>query len=224
MILRNELQKRFVKTIGILSLLCLGLLAVRMIATRSLHFGFIPENLALAWANLIFVWLLIRRLPHSQWISWTNIGLTVLWLIFLPNSFYVITDLIHVTPTGQISQIYDFVLFCMLAFCGFIIGLTSLFLMHKELLKRMDHRRVYLLIEIIILLNSFAIYLGRNLRWNTWDVITNPSGIILNISDRILDPMGHKNSITLTALFFITISTVYLAFWIMFKPIKLPKP
>ena len=218
MVLRSEIEVRFVKSLGVLSILCLGLAAFRVISAHSFRYLFIPENLALAWASLIFAWILAGRLEQKRWKNWQNLFLTVLWLIFLPNSWYVLTDLIHVYPAGEVSQLYDIALIGCLVLCGFFLGFTSLYIVHRELIKRLSPRQALVIIEGVILLSSFAIYLGRILRWSTWDILTNPAGIILNISDRIVSPLSHRSTFTVTAIFFVTLSVMYLAFWIFVQP------
>lgn len=216
--LRSDIERRFVASLGLLSCLCLGLLLFRIIATRSSDYLFIPENLILAWASLVFAWLLTNRLRNHRWKNGPNILLTVLWVIFLPNSWYVLTDLIHVYPSGEISQLYDIALVGTLVLCGFFLGFASLYMVHREMLKRLPAPKALTIVEAIILVSSFAIYLGRILRWNSWDVIRNPGGLILNISDRFVDPFHHLNSFTVTALFFVTLSVMYLAFLIFVQP------
>ena len=218
---RSEMEQRFIKVIAILSFLCLGLFIARSISVASTFYFFIPENLALAWASLILASVLVGELAKRPWSSWQNILLTIAWIAFLPNSWYVMTDLIHIRPWGEVSQLYDVVLLSCLMICGFLLGFASLYLVHRELIKRMSQRRALVIIEAIILLSSFAIYLGRVLRWSTWDVITNPTGLILNITDRIVNPTAYSSSYSVTLLFFITISVMYLSFWILVQP--LPK-
>jgi len=220
MVLASEQEKRFVTSMGLLSLLCLGLFTFRAISSNSLHYIFIPENLALAWISLVVAWWLKQRLQVSPWRSWSNGSLTFIWLIFLPNSWYVLTDLVHLYPSGEINQLYDIALIGTLVLCGFFLGFTSLYLIHEELSKRASPRRAILYVEIVILLSSFGIYLGRILRWSSWDIITNPGGIILNITDRILDPFAHLSSFSVTVLFFITLSVMYLAFYSYIQPLR----
>ena len=202
---------------------CLVFLGLRVLVTGTVRYWFVPENLALAWLSLFFAGLLVDNLKKYRWASWQNLGLTLGWLIFLPNTWYVLTDYIHVFPNGEISQLFDLVLISLLVFTGFILGIASLFLVHRELLKRLSLSRSWLLIEGAILMSSFAIYLGRDLRWNSWDVITNPSGVILNVSDRIIDPFGNTRALNVTLLFFALINVVYLAFWIFSWPSAKPR-
>jgi uncharacterized membrane protein len=193
-------------------------LGFRVLLTGTVRYWFVPENLVLAWIGLFLAWLLTKELKNRRWLSWQNLGLTVLWLVFLPNTWYVLTDYIHVVPTGEISQLFDIVLMSLLVFTGFILGFTSLFLIHRELLRRIGGLKSYLLIELAIFTSSFAIYLGRDLRWNSWDVIKNPGGVLVNVSDRIADPFGSPRALNVTLLFFLMISVIYLAFWLFSRP------
>ncbi|HXY17835.1 MAG TPA: DUF1361 domain-containing protein [Candidatus Nitrosopolaris sp.] len=220
MLVLRETEKRYLQAMGLLSGLCLAFFVVRVILTDSSSFDFIPGNLVLAWLGLVFGWLLIRQLKVTRWASWQNISLSVLWLFFLPNTWYMLTDFIHVYPTGEISELYDIAMIGSLVITGFILGFTSLYLVHKELFKRFGAKPSAYLVAGVILLSSFAIYLGRDLRWNSWDVIANPSGLILNVSDRIIDPLGHLRAFNVTGLFFVLISVLYTAVWLVFRPAK----
>jgi uncharacterized membrane protein len=88
----NEAEKRFVQAVGFLSGLCIFFYTYRVLMTQSFRFEFIFGNLALAWLGLIFGWLLVRKLKSKRWTNWESILLTVLWLMFLPNTWYVLTD------------------------------------------------------------------------------------------------------------------------------------
>lgn len=204
-------ERRVTESIGMISGLCLALFLARILLTGTSRYWFIPENLLLAWLALVFSWLLVKNLKVNRWLSWQNIALSILWLFFLPNTWYVLTDFLHVYPTGEISELYDIVLIMTLAVSGFSLGIVSLFMVHKELIKRFGRLQAYRFIELIILAASFGIYLGRDLRWSSWDVIKDPSGIILNVSDRVIDPLGHPSAINVTVLFFILLSAAYAA-------------
>lgn len=216
--IQGETRSKYLKALALLSGLCLVLFFLRILMTGTVRYWFIPENLVLAWASLLFGWLLMLELKKRRWASWQNISLSFLWLFFLPNSWYVLTDFIHVQPTGEISQLYDIVLITSLVICGFTLGFTSLFLLHKEFLKRLSTRFSHSLIAAILLLSSFAIYLGRDLRWSSWDVVTNPGAILFDVSDRVIDPLGHPRALNVTGLFFVLLGSIYLALWILAQP------
>lgn len=205
-------EKKFVQSVGLVSVLCLALYLVRVAATHTWHFAFVPENLALAWLALIFGWLLVKGVKSGRWSSWSNLALSVLWLFFLPNTWYVLTDFVHVEPTGEINELYDIVMMSSLVITGFALGFASLLMVHRELLRR-GARWSHGVVACILLLCSFAIFLGRDLRWSSWDVVTNPTGVILNVSDQVVDPFGHPRGLNVTALFFVLLGTLYLAIW-----------
>jgi uncharacterized membrane protein len=209
---------RYLLSVGLLSAATIFLLAVRVLLSGTARYWFIPENLALAWASFLVAWIISRELTIRRWSSWQNQALTFLWVIVLPNAWYVLTDFVHIYPNGEVSQIYDIILMSLLALTGFSLGLASLYLVHSELLKRLSCTKSYILIEVAILLSSFAVYLGRDLRWNSWDVIKNPAGVIVNVSDRIIDPFGSPRALNLTLLFFFLVSVVYGAVWIFSRP------
>lgn len=215
----GSVEKRYLRTTGLLSGLCLGLFVFRLLATGVSRYWFVPENLLLAWLALATGWVLVKELERQGWRNWKAIVLTGLWLLFLPNAWYVMTDFIHVFDTGEVSYLYDISMITALTLTGFLLGFTSLFMVHRQLLKRIDMLPSTLIIETVILLASFAIYLGRDLRWNTWDIFTNPSGLILNITDRIINPFGYPRALNVTATMFVMISVVYFAVWLFLKPI-----
>jgi uncharacterized membrane protein len=218
MVLLNEVEKRFVRAAVFLSGLTVFFFSYRVLITQSFRFEFVFGNLALAWLGLFFGWLLVRNLRYKRWVSWQNILLSILWLMFLPNTWYVLTDFLHVLPLGEVSQLYDIVLISTLVFTGFILGFASLYLVHQELRKRLSENWSTIIVVLVIFVSSFAIYLGRDLRWNSWDVITNPSSVILNVSDRVIDPLGHPRAINITGLLFILIGSVYFALWTFLQP------
>lgn len=214
----TDSEKRFLQLAGILSSLCIGFVIARWAITGSNRYWFLIENLFLAALGLAISWILIRRINSHKYFDWKSGVLSFAWLLFLPNSWYVVTDFIHVEPTAEISQIYDICMVSSLVICGFLFGFTSLYLIHKELIKRTSGSLAMAMILAIILAASFAIYLGRDLRWNTWDILTDPGGLILSVTDRLLDPFGNPRLFNVTSLFFVFITTCHIAIWRFLRP------
>lgn len=214
----SRLQKKFVWSLALISALCLFLFVFRIVASESFRYGFIPWNLGLVWLAFGLGLLAAERLKKpigpGTWL------ILILWLGFLPNSWYVLTDFVHIYPTGEISQLYDIVLIATLTIVGFCAGFASLMAVHSQLVKKLSKRTAGLVVGGVLLLCSFGIYLGRDLRWNTWDVVRDPAGLILDLSDRIVDPLGHPRFITITGLFFILLSSLYAAIWYVSSELK----
>lgn len=190
--------------------LSIALYVVRTIDAGNNRHAYFLWNLTLAWLPVLFAWMLGRRLKSGTWLSAGNIVLTLLWLGFLPNSFYLASDLIHLGETGEVSLLYDAVMFLSFIFNGFIAGFLSLLLVHGFLLERVRRRDAHFIISLVLLLCGFAIYLGRYLRWNTWDVLLSPAGILFDVSERVINPIEHPQAFMTTFTFFALLGTMYI--------------
>ena len=180
-------------------------------------FGYLPWNLLLAWLALVISLWLERVLRSSLWSGWYALVVTALWLAFLPNTFYMISDFVHIQEAGDVDLLYDVVLFSSFIFNGVVLGFLSLGIVHWQLLRRIGHQVSMVVIGIVLLLCSFAIYIGRELRWSTWDIITNPSSLLFDVSDRVLNPHEHPHTFTTTISFFVLLSSMYAVMWFVFR-------
>jgi uncharacterized membrane protein len=189
------------------------LLMIRIEQSHSLRYWFLLWNLVLAWVPLGMVLILRERLKISRWLTWQNILLVVLWLGFLPNSFYLVSDLIHLRVTGEVSILFDAVMFMSFIFNGFVAGFASVYIMHQMMLKKIDKIQTHCFIGLVFLACSFAIYLGRDLRWNTWDILVNPAGILFDVSERVINPLTHSEVFSVTALLFMLLGSMYVVIW-----------
>ncbi len=205
------------------SLTSVGLYLVGVIHYGASFFWFLNWNLVLAWLPLLFALLLVKHLKTGRWLSWQSIVLTILWLAFLPNSFYIISDLMHLNTILVSNPLFYAVMIFSFSISGLLLGFISLYIMHREFLKRLKPNTAHTLIAIVLLLCSFAIYLGRYLRWSTWDVILNPAGVIFDVSDRIINPIAYGQTFQVTALFFVLLGSLYFTFWNITKALKQDK-
>ena len=195
------------------SLASVGLFVVGAWSNQDGAFGYLPWNLLLAWFPLVLALWLEHTLHRSLWSSWFALLVTVLWLAFLPNTFYMISDLVHIQEAGAVDLLYDVVMFSSFILNGVMLGYLSLFIVHWELARRLSARTAFLLVEFVLLLCSFAIYVGRELRWNTWDIVANPSSLLFDVSDRVINPREHPQAFTTTLSFFVLLSSLYIILW-----------
>lgn len=186
---------------------------MRILAANTVRYSFLSWNLILADVPLILSLVLVRRLAITSWLTWQNMGLTILWLGFLPNSFYLVSDLIHLEATGEVGLLYDIVLFMSFIFNAYTVGFISLYIVHRQLLKRITDLKAHSIIAGVLLLCGFAIYLGRTLRWNSWDILVSPIGLLFDISDRFINPGSHPQSFVTTMTFFLLLGTMYVVIW-----------
>src|SRR5690606_18992878 len=92
---------------------------------------------------------------------------------------------------------------------GLILGYISIYIIHVQLLKKLSSRAILGTLGFVFMACGFAIYLGRYLRWNTWDVLINPFGLLFDISERIINPVVHIQTYIVTLSFFVLLSGTY---------------
>jgi uncharacterized membrane protein len=205
--------RKFVVALLGLSMVSAGFFVVSAVHNHSLANWYLLWNLFLAWLPVVAAYFLIRTLQDHAWSSWPGILWTLVWLVFLPNSFYMVSDFIHLQEVDPSNILYDSVMFTLFILNGLVLGYVSLYLVHVQLRQRLRRWTTDGLIGVILLLCSFAIYLGRDLRWNTWDVLVNPAGILFDVSERVLHPFAHSDTFTTTAIFFVFLSSIYWLVW-----------
>lgn len=190
-----------------------GLLAYAVFRDRSFDYSYLAWNLFLAWIPLLFALRLMSVLRRKAWSSWEALTVSFLWLIFLPNSFYMISDFIHLELVSAPNILYDAVMFTSFVFTGVILGFSSLYLIHLQLRHRFSGRRTAFWIGVTLFICSAAIYIGRDLRWNTWDIFVNPGGLLFDIADRVQHPAEYPQMLLVTGAFFILLASMYHLLW-----------
>jgi len=206
-------KRRLAAALAVSSLTSVGLFAAGAWSNHSVAFAYLVWNLFLAWLPLLFAVWLSRTLRTHLWSSWPALALTAAWVGFLPNSFYMISDFIHIQEVQRVDLLYDVVMFASFIFNGVLLGCISLYLVHYELERRLRWRSAVAAIGWVLLACSFAIYVGRELRWNTWDVLVNPAGILVDVSNRLLNPHAYPHVVATTASFFVVMASLYVVTW-----------
>ena len=206
-------RKRVVLSLAGLTVVSTVFLAVYMFRTHSTDYSFMWWNLFLAWVPLGLSTLLLKVLEKRLWSHWLSVFLTLVWLLMLPNSFYMISDFIHIHNMSPQHLLYGVVTFTAFIFTAAFVGFASLYQVHAELRKRFRQQTSSLVVAAILFVCSFAIYLGRDLRWNSWDVLLNPSGILFDVSDRVIHPLGHPGTLSTTLSFFVLLGSLYVVGW-----------
>ncbi len=195
------------------SLVSVGLFTYGAWRNHSSDFNYLVWNLFLAWLPLLFAVRLVTLLRRKLWSSWEALGYSVLWLIFLPNSFYMISDFIHLLDVQRVNVLYDAVMFTSFIYTGVILGFSSLYLVHLQLKRRLESQAATVAVALTLLVCSFAVYIGRDLRWNSWDVLTNPGGLLFDLSDRLQHPASYPRMVLTVTSFFVLLASMYGVIW-----------
>jgi uncharacterized membrane protein len=172
------------------------LLAARAVVTGSVEFGFLLWNLFLALIPLGAAHKLRSAKGKPALYGWAFI-----WLLFFPNAPYIITDLVHLRERPDIPFWVDLLLLLSAAVNGAVWGFLSLLDVEAWLLTRIQRRWVHRVIFIIMLACGFGVYLGRFLRYNSWDILTDPRDLGQDIASHIIHPFRHAEAWALTCVF-----------------------
>lgn len=210
-------KSRFIRSVFIGYLSCLIFYAYSAFLDKSLEYDYLIYNLFLASLPLIISALIVRLLKTRLWTNWLMIILSIIFLAVLPNSYYMVTDLIHIDTMSFANLVFNVLTFTSFSIMAFFIGVVSLMLIHLELRKRLYPKTVHMLLLLIILLNGVAIYIGRNLRWNSWDILLHPSAILVEISTIVFNLFYHLNFISTVLGFSLLIGSVYYICWQIYR-------
>ena len=208
---QRQHQMRLLAALGLATALCLGLVVV-----RSGYFGrrgntWLWWNLWLAWLPAIAAFVAYNlQMSKLRWRGFSVTLCSLFWLAFLPNAAYLITDVIHFRPVEGVPYWFDLILFVAFAWTGTFLGIISLLLMQDVVQRNFGRITSWLFALIVLALNSFGVYLGRFQRWNSWDVVTNPWRLMMDIATRLFHPGARLHTIAFTALFSMMFATFYL--------------
>lgn len=181
------------------------LLAVRIVVAQQLMYVFYIWNLFLATVPL----LLSRRLLRQQALTIKSFFLLAGWLLFFPNAPYIITDIFHYESRPPLPMWFDLLLVINAAWCGIMLGLVSLLQVEQFLAKHLKSFWVNCCIAGSLLLCGYGIYIGRFLRFNSWDIITNPGALVSTSLHRVFNPFDYKSTWGFTLLFGISLCLFY---------------
>lgn len=150
-------------------------------------------------------------------------GILLFWLLLFPNAPYIVTDFFHLDPRANVPYWFDLGLIFSFAWNGLMLGFISLYDIQTAIARRFSAFKGWLFAVVSIVLCSFGIYLGRYERFNSWDVISNPAALFIDIADRFINPLNHQRTILMTILFSAVLMFSYTTLAIMFKPGKAKK-
>ncbi len=154
---------------------------IRVFLAGSTELGGLVWNLILALIPYFFSLLAVR---NSGW--WKYIFL-FLWLLFFPNSLYIWTDFIHLGKDGAMLH-FDIVYIGVMAIAGLISGFASLEMLHTYWNRHYHRTKAWILISLVMIVSLFGVYLGRFLRFNSWDIVHEPMNLIREIISLLLHP------------------------------------
>ena len=198
--------------LALLSAFCLFIEVFRIIFARNICFIFLPWNLLLAWVPL---WLAMKIKDEAK-----PLKLFVLicsWLVFFPNAPYLITDFLHLRKHDNFPFWYDVFLLFTFAFNGFMLGIISSLLVFNKMKEQLGVWKAKTFMLLTMLISGYGIYVGRFLRYNSWDVLTDPWQIMAGTLSRILHPLLYPRTYGVTLMAGILLSLTFFIFESLFQ-------
>ncbi len=192
-------------------MICFGLSMIRYHVTDGRIFLFLNWNLFLAFVPWVFssVMVLTQRYRYHKLFLLVLLGA---WLLFFPNAPYILTDLFHLKTRTNIPIWFDLILILSFAWTGLMFGFFSLMDIEALLQPYFSKKWIVFITVGLIFTTSFGVYLGRYLRWNSWDILRAPTGLMRDIGSRFIHPTDHPKTWGVTLLMGLFLNMMYWSF------------
>jgi len=174
--------------------------------------GWIAWNLFLAFIPLALSFWLFYRTSRKRsplwWMGW------IVFMAFLPNAAYLLTDIIHLIQAirAGYSIWITTLVFIPLHLFAILLGWEAYvvsIINQSRYLERQGVKKFVSVSELIVhALSAIAIYLGRFIRFNSWDLVTQPH-TILNVT---IDNLTDKKPLLVVVITFFILTVFY---WLM---------
>src|SRR5204863_3583114 len=140
---------------------CLALLGLRCILLGRIERVGIFGNILLAWIPYglsLTAAALVRRTPVNRGLLGTVLGL---WLLFLPNAAYIITDLTHWRKEKLLPVWFDWIFISAAAWVGLFLAFLSIQILHRIVSAKHGSLMGWFFVALALAASSFGIYAGR---------------------------------------------------------------
>ncbi len=175
------------KIVQYLLCFCIVLSMIRIKLTETLFLAFLVWNLFLA---AIPFWI-SNYLTEHKFQKYSRFKFIIafgVWLLFLPNAPYMITDFIHLRVAKETLIWFDILLIFTYANTGLLLAIISISQIFQIIQQQWSLKIAKGFLITVPFLCGFGIYLGRVLRFNSWDFFSSPLYILkscmLSFSDK----------------------------------------
>lgn len=167
---------------------------------------FLVWNLFLAWIPVVFA-VGFASVRSRGWLIPLGLG----WLAFLPNSPYLITDLVHLRDGYDLWR--HILQYGFAAWTGIILGVVSLWLVHRRLDAECAPAIGWLVVVCSVGLCALGVVIGRFQRWNSWDLVTQPDLVVRSTLGWVRSPLTHVQSTGVAVAVAVFFGLAYLTIW-----------
>lgn len=171
--------------------------------------GYLVWNLFLAWIPYVCA-RAIWRLGRGSTPLPLLLPLLAVWLVFLPNAPYLVTDIVHLHRHAQgMALVVEVALFSTVGLAGVLLGVASVQPVHRIVAVRYGAFAARAFPPLIAVAVAFGVYLGRVQRWNSWDFVQAPGQLFDATWGLLSHPIAHPRAYAGIALFSLAFLVVY---------------
>ena len=134
------------------------------------------------------------------------------WLLFFPNSAYLLTDIAHLPIRPGTSFWLDLAILFGAGLYGVAIAIRSLAQMEVWYARYLSPTVTKLSTAAVLLASGYGIYLGRVARWNSWDILTDTDDLLSAIAYELRHPFRCMETWAMSGVFAAVLGLAYLAF------------
>jgi len=184
---------------------CVVLLAVREHEYGAAGYPYLVWNLTLAWIPLGLAGALALAYARGR-STLELVAVGVAWLLFLPNAPYVLTDFVNL---GNDHRLFDALIIGSFAVTALAVGFASLLVVQLVVTRAGGAMLGWATVIFSLFASAVGIYLGRVLRFNSWDVVQRPRSLLVVARDRLADPLGNHYLIGYVLLLGVFLTLAY---------------
>jgi len=187
----------------------LALIGIRVAYTGDLLFLFLIWNLFLAFVPYWLSGWMSRNMKYKS--KWNFFVCVFAWLLFIPNAFYIITDLFHLDMNIGVPLWFDLALLLGFAWNGLLVGIISIRQMEKLFETYFNKKFDLLFVIPVMFLNGLGVYVGRYLRFNSWDAIINPLQLVQDMIYLFIHPLRSRFDWSMIICYSLLLTLIYVS-------------
>jgi uncharacterized membrane protein len=204
-------SSRRLAALGVLagaSVFAVSLVLLRFALSGSTHYSNLLWNLALAWVPLALALIVYDRHRRGAGLPALAAPL-LLWLLFLPNAPYLVTELGLLRIIEDMPVWFDVALLATFGWTGLMLGFVSVYLVQAVARRLAGPLAGWACALGALGAAGVGIYLGRYLRWNSWDLLVQPTAVLRDSVARLDSPQLIGMSLVMAAFLTVAYTMLY---------------
>ena len=191
-----------------MSAFAVGLVFLRFALSGGTEYSNLLWNLVLAWVPLLIALIVYDR--HRRGAGAASLAVPLLlWLLFLPNAPYLVTEFGLVRVIQDMPVWFDVAMLATFAWTGLVLGFAAVYLVQAVARQLAGPVAGWACAVGALGAAGVGIYLGRYLRWNSWDLLVQPAAVLRDAAARLDSPQLIGMSLVMAAFLTVAYTMLY---------------